>query len=231
MLTNAFVPCNGRFPMVLTLVSVLCRGPILSAAGFVGCLALSLLVTLTVSRWLSGTAGECAPFAMELPPYRMPQIGHTLWRAVTDRIVFVLGRAAAVAAPAGAVLWLMGEIRIGGASLFVWLIRLLEPIGQLFGMDGVILTGFLLALPAAEIFYPLVLDGYAAVGIPFSGAADWGTVTVLCVLLFTLFHFPCATTLWTIRRESGSTRDMFWSAAIPTVIGLILCWIVGLSGG
>ena len=231
MLTNAFVPCNGRFPMVLTLVSVLCRGAILSAAGFVGCLALSLMVTLAVSRWLSGTMGESASFAMELPPYRMPQIGQTLWRAVTDRIVFVLGRAAAVAAPAGAVLWLMEEVCIGGASLFVWLIRLLEPIGQLFGMDGVILSGFVLSLPAAEIFYPLVLDGYAAVGIPFSGAADWSGVTALCVLLFTLFPFPCATTLWTIRRESGSTRDMLRAAAIPTVIGLFLCWLVGLNGG
>lgn len=231
MLTNAFVPCNGRFPMVLTLVSVLCRGAILSAAGFVGCLALSLLVTLAVSRWLSGTMEESASFAMELPPYRMPQIGQTLWRAVTDRIVFVLGRAAAVAAPAGAVLWLMGEVCIGGASLFVWLIRLLEPIGRLFGMDGVILSGFVLSLPAAEIFYPLVLDGYAAMGIPFSGAADWSGVTALCVLLFTLFHFPCATTLWTIRRESGSTRDMLRAAAIPTVIGLFLCWLVGLNGG
>ena len=129
MLTNAFVPCNGRFPMVLTLLSVLCRGTVLSAMGFVGCLTLSLAVTLLVSRWLSGKGRESASFAMELPPYRRPRIGQTLWRALTDRIVFVLGRAAAVAAPAGAVLWLLGEVRLCGASLLVWLIRLLEPSG------------------------------------------------------------------------------------------------------
>lgn len=231
MLTNAFVPCNGRFPMVLTLLSVLCRGTVLSAMGFVGCLTLSLAVTLLVSRWLSGKERESASFAMELPPYRKPRIGQTLWRALTDRIVFVLGRAAAVAAPAGAVLWLLGEVRLCGASLLVWLIRLLEPLGEPFGMDGVILSGFVLSLPAAEIFYPLVADGYAAMGVPFSGAGDWSGVTALCVLLFTLFHYPCATTLWTIRRESGSVRDMLWSAALPTAIGLALCRLVTLLGG
>lgn len=231
MLTNAFVPCNGRFPMMLTLLSVLCRGTILSAAGFVGCLALSLAVTLLVSGWLSRDVPGSASFAMELPPYRMPQIGQTLWRALTDRILHVLGRAVAIAAPAGAILWLIGEVCIGGASLFMWMIRLLEPIGQLFGMDGVILSGFILSLPAAEIFYPLVLDGYATMGIPFSGASDWGTATALCVLLFTMFHWPCTTTLWTIRRESGSVRDTLWAAAIPTAIGLFLCWLVGLRGG
>ena len=98
-------------------------------------------------------------------------------------------------------------------------------------MDGVILSGFVLSLPAAEIFYPLVADGYAAMGIPFSGAGDWSGVTALCVLLFTLFHYPCATTLWTIRRESGSVRDMLWSAALPTAIGLALCRLATLLGG
>ena len=230
MLTNAFVPCNGRFPMLLTLLSVLCREPSLAAVGFVGCLALSAAVTLGTSRVLSDTVLRGCPssFALELPPYRMPQIAKTIARAVCDRILHILGRAVAVAAPAGAVLWLIGTVRIGDASLLCHFIRFLDPIGELFGMDGVILSGFVLALPAAEIFYPLVLDGYAACGIPFSGAADWSTVTALCVLVFTLFHWPCATTLWTIRRESGSTRMTLWAAALPTAIGLTLCWLVSL---
>lgn len=230
MLTNAFVPCNGRFPMVLTLLTVLCRDPARAAVGFVGCLALSLAVTLAVSRVLSGTVlrGCASSFALELPPYRRPQFAKTIARAVVDRILHVLGRAAAVAAPAGAALWLIGTVRVGDASLLCHFIRFLNTIGELFGMDGVILSGFVLSLPAAEIFYPLVADGYAACGIPFSGAADWSTGTALCVLLFTIFHWPCATTLWTIRRESGSVRDMLWSAAIPTAIGLALCWLVAL---
>lgn len=230
MLTNAFVPCNGRFPMLLALLSVLCREPSLAAVGFIACLALSVVVTLCASRVLSDTVLRGCPsaFALELPPYRMPQIAKTIARAVCDRILHVLGRAVAVAAPAGAVLWLMDTVRLGDASLLCHFIRFLDPIGALFGMDGVILSGFVLALPAAEIFYPLVLDGYAACGIPFSGTADWSTVTALCVLVFTLFHWPCATTLWTIRRESGSTRMTLWAAALPTAIGLTLCWLISL---
>ena len=141
-------------------------------------------------------------------------------------VTMAWARTVAVAAPAGAVLWLMDTVRLGDASLLCHFILFLDPLGALFGMDGVILSGFVLALPAAEIFYPLVLDGYAACGIPFSGAADWSTVTALCVLVFTLFHWPCATTLQAIRRETGSLRWTLLSAALPTAVGVLLCLLV-----
>ncbi len=237
LLTCSFVPCNGRLPMVLfcTAGMMLCWGSALVSDGGQALflclvLAFSVAVTLLVCGLLSHTLlrGTPSAFTLELPKYRIPQVGQVLLRSVLDRTVLVLGRAISAAAPAGALLWLLSRIVVGDASLLVWLIRFLEPIGHFFGMDGVILAAFLLSFPAAELFLPLVLSGYGLTGLAGDAVSlvpllGWNGVTLLCVLCFTLFHFPCATTLLTIRRETGSLRWTMAAALLPTLVGLLFC--------
>ena len=232
VLTNSLVPCNGRFPAILAVLSCLGLGTVSSAAAMTGVLLLSVGMTLLVSKLLSVTIlrGTPSSFTLELPPYRMPQVGRVIVRSVFDRTVFVLGRAVAVAAPAGALIWLAANTTVGGTSIYVHLTRLLDPVGRFAGMDGTLMLAFLFALPAAELMLPLALAGGTAVSladtfdIPAAFAANgWGPVTAVCVLLFTLFHFPCATTLLTIKKETGSAGYTVLAAVIPTVIGYGLC--------
>ena len=240
VLTNSLVPCNGRFPALLAALTCLGLSRTASAAAMVGILLLCVGMTLLVSKFLSVTVlrGTPSSFTLELPPYRMPQIGRVIVRSVLDRTVFVLGRAVSVAAPAGALIWLTSELTIGGTSLYGHLTRLLDPVGRFAGMDGTLMLAFLFALPAAELMIPLALAGGGAVrlsdtfDIPAAFAANgWGPVTIVCVILFTLFHFPCATTLLTIRKETGRTGDMVLAAVLPTVIGYGLCVTVNLVFG
>ncbi len=240
LLTCSFVPCNGRLPMVLfcTAGLMLCCGTsVLSDAGQAGLLFLVLLfcvlVTLLVCRILSHTLlrGTPSAFTLELPKYRIPQVGQVLVRSVLDRTILVLGRAISAAAPAGALLWLLSRIIVGDSSLLMWIVRILEPMGRFFGMDGVILTAFLLSFPAAELFLPLVLSGYGLTGLSGDAvsllpALGWNGVTLACVLCFTLFHFPCATTLLTVHKETGSLRWTMAAAALPTLAGLLLCALI-----
>ena len=245
MLTNVFMPCNGRFPLLISLTAMfLITGdsPAASAAQ-AGILALLIVcgagVTLLVTKLLSVTAlrGEPSAFLLELPPYRMPQIGRTLLRTFLDRTVFVLGRAAAVAAPAGLLLWLMGHIRAGGADLLTFCASHLDPVAAPFGMDGMILLAFLLAFPANEIVLPVILMGYLAQGslteisdLPtlrnILTAHGWTPVTALCVMAFSLMHFPCSTTFLTIRRETGSWKKALCSLLLPTLCGLTVCFLI-----
>ncbi len=245
MLTNSMIPCNGRFPTLIALIGlfIVTAGGILAslsaALTLIGGMLLCVIVTLGCSRLLSATLlrGEPSSFVLELPPYRMPRIGQVIVRSVLDRTLFVLGRAAAVAAPAGLVLWLLANINVGDVTLLAAVASALDPIGRALGMDGVILLAFVLSLPANEIFVPIMIMIYRSgtVLAPL-GSMDsvrdilisqgWTTTTAVCVMLFLLFHWPCATTLWTIKKEGGGWRWALLGALIPTLVGVVLCLIV-----
>ena len=242
MITNVFAPCNGRFPIVIAMVSIFLVsaggiiGGILSALVLLALILVSIITTFAVSKLLSLTVlrGEPSAFTLELPPYRMPKFWQTVARSVLDRTLYVLGRAVAVAAPAGLVLWVLANIKAGTSTLLVAISRWLDPFGAFFGMDGIILLGFLLALPANEIAIPIMLMIYtgggalteyaslAELGAVLS-SAGWSVTTAICVTFFTVFHFPCSTTMLTIKKESGKWRWAMLSAALSTAIGLLYC--------
>ena len=243
VLTNSFVPCNGRFPFLITLITVFFTGALtfpLNAAAtsllLMGAILLSVLMTLLFSLLLSRTVlrGVPSAFMLELPPYRRPQIGRVIARSMLDRTVFVLGRAAAVAAPAGLILWLCANITVGSSTILGWITQLLDPVARWFGVDGVIFAAFLFGLPANEIVLPILMMGYLSAGViaPVENEAmlgalfaqhGWTALTALNVILLCLFHLPCATTLWTIKKETGSWRWTALAAALPLVCGLLLC--------
>ena len=243
ILTNNFVPCNGRFPTLILLAGIFFAQGRPAAAGiFVFLLiVLAITITLVVSFVLSKTLlrGIPSAFVLELPPYRRPQIGQIILRSVLDRTIFVLGRAVTVAIPAGAIIWICQNVEIGGYTLLYGLTVLLEPLGSLMGLSGVILAAFLLGIPANEIVIPILLMVYSqsgmlveAEGMAQAGAIlsanGWTWVTAVCTILFSLNHFPCATTLLTIRKETGS---WFWTGVsflLPTVTGILLCIAVNL---
>lgn len=207
-------------------------------------MVLAVAMTLWVSRLLSATVlrGMPSSFSLELPPYRRPQLGQVVVRSVLDRTVFVLGRAAAVAAPAGLLIWTLANVSLGGASLLARLAGWLDPFGRLLGLDGVILLAFLLGFPANEIVVPCILMGYLAAGSlteyasltqlhSLLAANGWTAATAVSALLLTLFHFPCGTTCLTIWRE---TRSLKWTAlaiALPTAAGILCCLLVRLVCG
>ncbi len=243
VLTNSLMPCNGRFPMLIAILGMFFSAGISGkGAALVSALLLTLLVllavllTLALSRLLTATVlkGKPSSFVLELPPYRRPQIGSVLLHSVLDRTLFVLGRAAAVAVPAGMLLWLMANVQPGGVSLIARSAAFLDPFGRLIGMDGVILLAFLLGLPANETVLPIALMGYTAQrSLQEMGATaeirillqqnGWTELTAICVLLFTLLHWPCSTTLLTIRKETGSWKWAGLAALLPTALGLMLC--------
>lgn len=246
MLTNNFVPCNGRLPMLISLITMFFVGTagglgasVISSAILVAVIALGLAMTLAVSKFLSATVLKGVPssFTLELPPYRRPQIGKVIVRSVFDRTLFVLGRAASVAAPAGLVIWLLANIDLGGATLLARCAGFLDPFARVFGLDGVILLAFILGLPANEIVIPLIIMAYLSQGslVELSDLTalrallvdnGWTWVTALCVMVFSLMHWPCSTTCLTIKKESQSWRWTAAAVAIPTVCGLGLCFII-----
>lgn len=240
MLTNSFAPCNGRFPLLIFLCAVFFAG---SAAGgallLTAVIAGSVALTLAASRLLSATVlrGVPSSFTLELPPYRAPQVGRVIVRSVFDRTLFVLGRAVAVAAPAGALIWLLANVSMGGTPVFQHLTALLDPFGRLIGLDGVILLAFVLGFPANELVMPLIVMGYLSTGTLaevsdlFSFRAllvqnGWTGVTALCTLLFTVAHWPCSTTCLTIWKESRSVKWTLAAVALPAAFGLALCFAV-----
>ena len=249
ILTNSLVPCNGRFPMLIAVLSmfftaVAANGwnTLLCALLLSGLILVSVLCTLLASRLLTATVlkGKPSSFVLELPPYRRPQIGSVLLHSLLDRTLFVLGRAAAVALPAGMLLWIMANVQRDGISLMARCAALLDPLGRFVGMDGVILLAFLLGLPANETVLPIILMAYTARGsLQELGALSdirlllvqngWTGVTALCVLLFTLLHWPCSTTLLTIRREAGSWKWAGLAALIPTIGGMTVCALVAAA--
>ena len=246
ILTNALMPCNGRFPTIILLSGLfLSVGGALS--GLSSALALAASVTVGVFATLLLTfilsnrdgASEESFFVMELPPYRKPDFGAILVRSFIDRTLLLLGRAVLVAIPAGAVLWCLSYFTVGGVSLLGYVVGFLDPLGRVMGLDGVMLAAFILGTPANEIVLPVALMGYTAVGISPLGsdipealfAAGWTPVTALCSVIFCLMHWPCATSLITVYRETGSLKDTLTAAVAPTALGLFLCLLVSFIGG
>ena len=241
ILTNSVTPCNGRFPALLALSTLFFGGGLLSVGLMVGLVAFSLLMTLALSFLLSRTVlkGQPSAYTLELPPFRMPQVGKVIVRSLLDRTLRILLRAVTVAAPCGLVIYLLSHLPLSGPSLLSRLIRLLDPAAQLFGLDGAILSGFLLGLPANEIVLPLTLMGYGAAGVlpataaagalgPALRSAGWTPWTALAFMVFSLLHFPCSTTLWTIKKETGSWGWTLLAAVLPTVFGLLFCLLLRL---
>lgn len=202
-------------------------------------IVLGVLMTFLVSRLLSKTILKGIPssFTLELPPYRKPQIGKVIVRSIFDRTLFVLGRAIAVAAPAGLIIWLFANITLGDASLLTYCSSFLDPLGKLLGMDGVILLAFILGFPANEIVIPIVIMSYLCTGsiLEINDLAQlrqllvdngWTWLTAICTMLFSLMHWPCSTTCLTIHKETQSLKWTAVSFAVPTVIGMILCFVL-----
>ena len=246
ILTNAFVPCNGRFPTLIALISLFFLGgtlgfgrSLLATALFLGCILFAVAMTLLASRLLTATVlrGQLSAFSLELPPYRMPRVGQVLVRSLLDRTLFVLGRAVTVAAPAGLLIWILGSISVRGGSLLTVLAGALDGPGRLMGLDGMVLLAFLLGFPANEIVLPVLLMGYLQTGslTDYGSLAElsavltangWTAETAVCMLVLCLLHFPCGTTCLTILHETGSARWTALAAALPTAMGAVVCMVI-----
>jgi len=245
LLTNSLVPCNGRFPALIALISMFFAfgsGIVHSLTGtflLLAVLMLSLFVTFLCSWFLSRTilSGMTSAFALELPPYRQPKWGEVLIRSLLDRTLFVLGRAVAVAAPAGAVVWCLSNLQINGVSLLQHFSSVLDPAGRLLGMDGVILLAFILGFPANELVLPMILMIYQqhSVLMELQGLETvrqillqngWTLWTALSVVVFLLFHWPCSTTVLTIWKETHSVRWTSLGVLLPTGAGIVLCLLI-----
>lgn len=229
ILTNAMVPCNGRFPALILLGSLFFSGAG-GALTVAGCVMLGIFGAMLTTGVLSRTALKQEPscFLMELPPFRRPRIGQIIVRSLVDRTLCVAGRALSVAAPAGAVLWILEQ-----TAMLSRLASFLDPVGIALGMDGVILLAFVLSLPANELLIPVIVMVLGST----AGSADAGQVLLgsgwtwqmaVCTMVFTVFHWPCATTLLTIRKETGSTIKTAAAFVLPTAVGCVLCLMLGL---
>ena len=245
VLTNCFVPCNGRFPALITLILIFLAPAFGAFSSVMAGVILTffiisgIIVTLLVSRILSKTLLKGIPssFVLELPPYRRPQFRSIIIRSLLDRTLFVLGRAIVVAAPAGAIIWLTANIEAGDTSILNHMTAFLEPFGRAIGVDGVIITAFILGFPANEIVIPVMLMCYMSTGTltdytslsqlheTLSGCG-WTIQTAFCVLTLCMFHFPCGTTCLTIKKETGSLRWTALAFIIPTVTGICLCFLL-----
>ena len=245
IITNCFVPCNGKFPMLIALITIFFVGV---SSGFIGSLLSAVVLTLVIligialtffSTWLLSKTilrGVPSSFTLELPPYRRPQVAKVLVRSVFDRTIFVLGRAAAIAAPAGCIIWIMANVTVGDASLLRICADFLDPFARLLGLDGVILIAFILGLPANEIVIPIIIMAYMSEGTIIEAgsliemreifvANGWTFVTAGSVILFSLLHSPCTTTLMTVKKETGSIKWTLVTALLPTAIGIVACMI------
>lgn len=243
IITNSFVPCNGRFPAMISIISMFLitttysfTRSILSALLLSAFIILGILLTLLASKILSVTLLKGVPssFTLELPPYRRPQIRRTIILSVFDRTIFVLGRAAAVAAPAGLLIWLMANVTIDGQNLLTIISSFLDPFGKILGLDGVIVLAFLLGFPANEIVIPIIIMSYMNTGtiVELNDLSQlksllvdngWTIITAINTIIFSLCHWPCSTTLLTIRKETKSNKWTIIALLTPTVVGIILC--------
>ena len=245
VLTNAFVPCNGRFPFLITISTIFIGGlfagkysSIISTIVVLLVILLGIFMTILISKILSKTILKGVPssFILELPPYRKPQIGKVLVHSIFDRTLFVLGRAILVAAPAGLVIWLFANISIGNISILTYIANFLEPFARIMGLDGYILTAFILGIPANEIVLPIILMCYMGSGtlVDLENTMTigqiliqngWTLLTAINVMIFTLLHFPCTTTLITIKKETGNIKWSILGFLLPTICGVIICII------
>lgn len=245
VLTNSFVPCNGRFPILISIITMFLVGveggfwnSLLGVLILMMVIGFGIFMTFVTSSVLSKTLLKGVPssFTLELPPYRRPQYGKVIVRSIFDRTLFVLGRAITVAIPAGLVIWCLANININGGSLLSILSNVLDPLGKLLGMDGVILLAFILAFPANEIVIPIIIMSYMSTGnlVDISNLSTlrevlvsngWTWVTAVSVMLFSLMHWPCSTTCLTVKKETSSIKWTILSIVIPTFCGVVICLI------
>ena len=245
-ITNSFVPCNGRYPLLIAIATIFISGSLFgflssmtSTLVVIAVILLGIILTLAISKILSNTIlkGLSSSFILELPPYRKPQIGKILVRSIFDRTIFVLIRAIQVAVPASIVIWAFANISIGGECLLTLIANFLDPFAKLMGLDGYILVAFIFGMPANEIVLPIILmcylgtnsltdiSDYASIG-EILKSHGWNLITAINVMIFTVLHFPCTTTLLTIKKETGSLKWTFLSFALPTVCGIIICMLI-----
>lgn len=247
-ITNSFVPCNGRYPFLITIATIFVSGycfglpsSISSTLVVIAVILLGIVLTLVISKILSNTIlrGTSSSFVLELPPYRKPQVGKILIRSIFDRTIFVLLRAIEVAIPASIVIWIFANIYIGGDTLLTLIANFLAPFAELMGLDGYILVAFIFGMPANEIVLPIILmcylgtnsltdiSDYTSIG-EILKQHGWTIITAINVMIFTVLHFPCTTTLLTIKRETGSLKWTVLSFILPTVCGIVICYSVSL---
>ena len=247
ILTNNFVPCNGRFPTLIMLVNVFVAAEFsstfasLAAAGaVVGVVVLGIAVTFAASWALSHTIlrGEPSSFTLELPPYRVPNVKQILYTSLIDRTLLVLRRAVIMAAPAGGLIWLLSNVSVGGASLAAHVAHWLDPLGRALGLDGVILLAYVIAIPANEIVVPTILMAYTGAGMMMQVESltqlrellvvgqGWTLLTAICLMVFCVLHNPCSTTIWTIWKETRSTRWTIVGALMPLAVGMLITFAI-----
>jgi ferrous iron transport protein B len=227
ILSAAFFAFTGSFAdSIIPAISI----TLMVLAGVFSTLAVSFLLSKTLLKGIPST------FTLELPPYRAPQVGRIIYTSIIDRTIFVLSRAVVVAAPAGAVTWLLANVYIGNASILIHVANFLDPLGKIIGLDGFILIAFIAGFPANEIVIPVMLMAYMSTGTltDFESIESlrqilisngWTALTAVNAMLFSLLHWPCSTTLWTIKKETGSLK---WTAAaflIPTTLAFLVCLI------
>ncbi len=240
IITNSLTPCNGRFPLLIVIISMFfCDNSFAGAAVMLAFVLLSLAATMLSAKILSSTVlrGEKSAFVLELPPYRRPQFFKVIGETVKEKIVFVLLRAVVVAAPAGLLIWCLANIKTGGSSLLAYLADFLDPAGRFIGLDGVMLLAFILGFPANEIVIPIALMTYLASGnLGDYSSVDalktiltdngWAWGTALCAAGFSMFHFPCSTTLLTIWKETRSVKWTALSVIVPLALGVTVCAVL-----
>ena len=246
ILTNSFVPCNGRFPMIIAIITIFFVGlnntftsSLLSSLLLVLVICFSVFITLFISKILSKTIlkGMPSSFILELPPYRRPQYLKVIIRSILDRTLYVLGRAIVVAIPAGIIIYILSNVYIDTSSILTICTNFLDPFADLLGLDGVILFAFILGFPANEIVVPIIIMAYMKSGVlieydSLSSLKEilvnngWTILTAINFIIFSLIHFPCSTTLLTIKKETKSIKWTILSFIIPLFIGISLCFIV-----
>ncbi|AQM59127.1 ferrous iron transport protein B [Clostridium baratii] len=246
IITNVFMPCNGRFPMLITISSIFIggmvggiKGGFISALTVTCVIILGVFMTLIVSKILSKTVLKGVPssFILELPSYRKPQVGKVIVRSIFDRTLYVLGRAIAVAAPAGIVIWVFSNISIEDGTLLSVCADFLNPFANMIGVDGYILMALILGFPANEIVMPIIIMSYLRANKMLEleslvelkqllVANGWTLLTAINTMILCLMHYPCGTTVWTIKKETKSIKWTALSVILPTVLGILVCFVV-----
>lgn len=242
VITNSLTPCNGRFPLLIAIISMFfCDNSVVSAVILLGLISVSMLTTFAASKILTSTVlkGVSSSFVLELPPYRKPKILPLIGDTIREKIIFVLLRAVVVAAPAGLIIWVLANIDVADTSLLCKIAEALDPVGRFIGLDGVILLAFILGFPANEIVIPIALMAYLSTGEMSDYASleslktiltdnGWTWVTALCTCIFSMFHFPCSTTLLTIWKETKSVKWTLLSVITPLAAGVTICALINL---
>jgi len=249
ILTNNFVPCNGRWPTLILMATVFVAtafpptvSSLIASFTLVAITLVGIAMTFVISALLSRTLlkGESSFFVLEMPSYRRPQFSHIIYTSLIDRTIRVLYRAIVWAAPAGALIWILGNVRIGGETLMTHAAGILSPVGLLIGLDGIILLAYIIAIPANEIIIPTIIMGYMGTSMmtelgstaelhALFVAQGFTVVTAICLMMFSVLHYPCATTTHTIWKETRSVKWTILSNLIPLVVAVLVCFGVAQS--